>query len=705
MLHRLLALAAIGGSAPVGPDTGCTGPLYPLELVAPGAIGAVRAADFDGDGVTDLLVDGGAGQLSLYIGIGDGAFEEPRHTPLGGPIGEVQAGDLTNDGRADVVVNVQGVLRVLVAEGPGAFRQVSPPALEHAFHRTLALDDLDQDGTLDLLVHEQGDSRVALLRGDGTGLFAPHSTLELGVNVYDLFIGHLNGDTHIDFAFVPVVGAGGILLNDGAGALVKVTEFPLLGMASRSVAGDFNGDGNPDIAFPDSYSTIATYWGDGGLGFRPGTTDVRTPISSLLAADLDQDGLDDLIGSQHNPSRAKILRGRTGYGFDVQPSFGLEGPVSFSTAAHLDRNQSLDLVVSWYDQPGPAVLLGSGHGWLAPREIAGVGAETVLVADLDGDRALDVILSGGSHHVITIAHGLGDGTFSEPFELASGLDRPRRSELADFDGDGRADLLVVPEKKNKVAIHFARAPGEFVPSLLVDVPDFEDATSGDLDNDGISDLVAVGGSVNANASLGNGDGTFGDWTQMSIGIWPMNVELADLDGDGDLDLLATTRLYGQLWVLFGNGDGTFEEGYEVDIDIPGATSGGELVTADLNVDGLLDVAVAAENIQILMGVGGGALELTAVYEAGGSRSVTTADVNGDGIPDLLGGMGVVLLGRGDGSFEERAFAGVPGGQWATAGDFDGNGSPDLVLANYERAMLYPNLCGQATAKPADLAPR
>jgi hypothetical protein len=216
---------------------------------------------------------------------------------------------------------------------------------------------------------------------------------------------------------------------------------------------------------------------------------------------------------------------------------------------------------------------------------------------------------------------------------------------------------------------------------------------GDVNGDGRLDLaVANRGSFgNVGVLLGNGDGTFQDAQRFSTtATYPQSVAVGDVNADGLPDLaVANGGSFGAaaVSVLLGNGDGTFQDART----FPAGIYPRSVAVADVNGDGRLDLAVAnqsSNNVSVLLGNGDGTFQDAQSLPTGGyPTSVAVADVNGDGRLDLAVANGSatvsVLLGNGDGTFQDAVNYAAGGYPWSVAfGDFDGDGWPDLATANY-----------------------
>ena len=245
------------------------------------------------------------------------------------------------------------------------------------------------------------------------------------------------------------------------------------------------------------------------------------------------------------------------------------------------------------------------------------------------------------------------------------------------------------------------------------------ATLADLNGDGRLDVIVTTYSQSTNLGevavlIGNGDGTFQSAVIYGTGAYgPTSVAVGDVNGDGIPDLVVGNECMnlnpnglcagsvGALSVLLGNGDGTFQPAVTYAIDYGAADS---VALADLRHTGILD-AVVTDLIQdgqnyesavgVLLGNGDGTFQPVVNYYSGGlgCQSTAVADVNGDGVPDIVtanpcqsescqsDGTAGVLLGNGDGTFQPAVTydSGALRPDWVSVGDLRGIGIIDLVM--------------------------
>jgi len=229
----------------------------------------------------------------------------------------------------------------------------------------------------------------------------------------------------------------------------------------------------------------------------------------------------------------------------------------------------------------------------------------------------------------------------------------------------------------------------------------------DINGDGIPDLVAtyVDGS-NVYTLLGNGNGTFRSGATYQPGFFALsNVVPIDLNGDGKIDLVIagspTLGSSGGIGVCFGNGNGTFQPPVTYAV----ADDFGFVMIGDFNGDGIPDAALASElGVWIFIGKGGGVFDPGVLsISVSNTTGMVSADFNGDGKLDLafgISGAFEVAFGNGNGTFQtpvSYAVSGTP--TWLAAGDLTGDGSVDLVVGN----EVYLNN-GKGTFAPVSANP-
>ena len=308
--------------------------------------------------------------------------------------------------------------------------------------------------------------------------------------------------------------------------------------------------------------------------------------------------------------------------------------------------------------------------------------------------------------------------------------------VGDFNDDGHADLALTSGNDNTVVILEGHGNGLFTPlsGSPITVGNFPEALKiGDFNNDGIQDL-AVANSNDSTISilLGNGDGSFtaapGSPVSAGIASFPFFLAVGSFNSknDGNADLAVVNGQDNSVSILLGNGEGGFTPAAVSPIHFPNASGLCPIVAADFNGDGLIDLAVADFNnntVYILLGNGDGTFIFTSQSPIGVGMSpfsMTALDYNGDGITDLAvgnysyspnptppPGSVTLLIGKGDGSFS-TPLAPIPVGQLpndVVTADFNRDGKPDLAIPNsyntYTTILLNTSTATQTSTATLD----
>jgi len=371
--------------------------------------------------------------------------------------------------------------------------------------------------------------------------------------------------------------------------------------------------------------------------------------------------------------------------------------------------------------------LGAARGYLS----GGQGSQSVVVGDFNGDKKLDLALvntcfsaTDCSKGAVVILMGGGDGTFRPVHKYSSGGYLGTALATGDFNRDGNLDLAVVNMctsgagfncSDGEVSVLFGRGDGSFKPavSYALNWCDPAVVAVGDFNKDGIPDLVitSVCAGNKVSVLLGSPDGSFqAPQGYGSPGSFAGSVAVADLNGDGNLDLAVTNfvdAVSGGVTVLLGDGEGAFQEFSSYILG--GSLWAKSVAVADVNQDNKLDLLVTTAGglsnssngqVSVFLGRGDGIFQAARTFASGGidATSVIVSDFNGDGKPDMAvanrclagpdclntandGGVSMMLQ-RGGQFLAPREYT-FPDchAEGIAVGDFDGNGKRDLAVAN------------------------
>jgi hypothetical protein len=219
-------------------------------------------------------------------------------------------------------------------------------------------------------------------------------------------------------------------------------------------------------------------------------------------------------------------------------------------------------------------------------------------------------------------------------------------------------------------------------------------------------LVANADSGTVSVLLGNGKGQFQEaaGSPFPAGHLPNDIGIADMNGDGNPDLVVANHQSPYITILLGDGKGTFRPSPGSPVDVHSTPHPHGVAVADFNGDGHPDVVTdswGTNQIELLLGDGRGGLHTPGRYFATGRRPyerLRSADFNKDGLPDIVttnldDGTVTVLLGDGRGGFRKAAGSPFSAGAkpWQVAiDDLDGDGKPDLLIIPYERDIAEPS---------------
>lgn len=594
-----------------------------------GPVGLV-ARDFDLDGDVDVVVCGyghiGQGnQIALLRGDGGGGLAAPQSFPAGASPYRLAAGDLNDDGWIDLVVGRDGgKLSVLMNLG-GVFAApvqhtiaITPLAFDQFASVNLA--DNDHDGDLDVFYTsnrtvmgtDPSFGAMAILANDGSGVLSAPTRVPLvpwlGGGSHSV-VSDADGDGWLDL-FTVHLDAGGFTFQrgNGSGGFAPGVELPG-GQAAVAIAlADVDGDQALDALVLNRDSlALHVHRNEGGSFSKHAGRETVDANNDIDAGDVDFDGDADVVasGAYGGFGTVELLRNH-GDGSYAAPLVVHAGAGAMAVKLRdLNGDGALDLL--WCDHPTAApydfwTALNDGAGnFGAPLEwpTNTCGNGDVDTFDMDGDGDLDVFVAealgcaGIFGARVFVARNRGDGSFDAPYTLASIL-RPQRIASGDLDGDGDADLLY--GTSNGVEVALGHGDGSFdAPVEVLFAGGARALVVADLSGDGLPDLATATSNSPAGVVVqvrrGLGDGSFGSVATTAAGYSPDlanadELRVADIDADGDLDLLALNWGDGDVSMLRNRGDGSFATQVRYGL----GPVGNSFACVDLDGDGVLDLA-------------------------------------------------------------------------------------------------------------------
>jgi hypothetical protein len=583
----------------------------------------------------------------------------------------------------------------------------------------VATGDFDADGDADV-AFARGVSAAAMTvelnKGDGTMQTPTSYPASAGSN--DIKAGDLDGDLDLDLA---VVSSGttyrntviDLYLNDGTAEFTHRTATGGVGPKKMALA-DLDGDGDLDIAmtsglFLDLMSVVLNK-GDATFDAERRYTVGKEP-TGIAAGDFDRDGDVDLAVGRDDPesldTTVQIWVNNGSAKFTTKSVVLLEQHGDPSLVADdFNADGKIDLAVGLTGGDAQMVLINRGRLTFDQTSYeTGFTAWDLTAGDLDGDGDHDIVLAttgSSSTGDMSILRNRGRGSF-EPLRFSSGFN-PHDAAIADFDDDGKADIVVAQAGTETGSIHLQRAHFRFGPPDLAETDLLVGSVEhSDVDHDGDLDLtIAIndpyGGIGYVQVMENNGKAVFSPGQVLEAGLTSEghvgHVQPADLNGDGWDDMVWSLNQFsepvGPIVTSLNDGTGHFGPA----VVFPGTARNDFVAVGDLDDDGDLDLASAqfTQQIAVYLNRGDatfGAARLLPVAEFPGM--VIASDLSGDGLVDLAtvhnGVYGSskaisVLIGTGDARFAAPVTYEVGQGPIEiVATDLDDDGDLDLVTSN------------------------
>lgn len=617
---------------------GCVTPLSSMSS----AVSNAAVGDVDGDDEVDVVTLAN-GQLSLFRGLGARRFAPPAIESGFADTVRLHAWDAAPGEEIFAATSAGFSVLKYANAAVQVAESYDMSSVDNATGTTsVELVDLSGDGLLDVVA--AGSNGFRFRPGLADGSFG--DKVELGTSwVTGVYAADLNGDQRTDLV-LPRTSVGIVTVTRGTDDQLSISDLPNhhgVGYAATAVAiGDLNGDSRDDVVFDAvfAYSNFVLYGSaDGTMTMGPRFWFPSVPH----ALDLDGDGHDELLGndgsglrrlsvaaggslhgstyfkhgdfSPYNPrlvladvdgdTRLDIVAA-SAFGGTLGITFGASGPLEpFSVGTRVDGAEYTAAAVSDFNGDGRGdvvlsqgltgatrVYLSTSTGDLGPATSYGAGTNVAAIAtaDLDGDDATDVVAAAtGSQDLTPLwGDGSGDFTIGSPIPLSA---PPVTFAVAQVDGDEHPDIVAATSTDGALQVIRGVGARSFADPQVVTLPTAPTALAlGDLDGDGCADAV-VGTNTGLSWLYGDCTGALALGSTASAPGSCLHIELADMDVDGNVDVMASCG--GRVVLLQHMGARAFAGPYLIAGLLSSAASFGaqSFALGDLDGDGDPDLAV------------------------------------------------------------------------------------------------------------------
>jgi hypothetical protein len=628
---------------------------------------AVAVTDFNNDQQLDIAVANfDSHTIGIFLGTGNGTFRSQTTFSTGSSRPRsIAVGDFNNDAKVDIVVVNYGIynIGVFLQDTNGSFAtQTTFSTGYDSDPYALAVGDLNNDNKLDIVVANYGTNNVGIFLGHGDGTFQIQIIFTTGINShpYSIDIDNLNNDTYLDIVVAcSGMNSVGVLLGYGNGTFTIPTKYSTgHNSLPRSVAiADLNNDNKLDIAVAN-YGTASVVillgYGNGKFSVQkiPFFTNSNWNPYSVAIGDFNTDNRSDIAVVNYDFNYVDIILNYRNYSFYSQTTYTtkIDSDPASVVIADLNNDNHLDIIVANAGNNDVDIFLGYGNGtfssemtiYSTPNDS---GMYSVAVGDFNNDNQPDIVVANYWAYSIDVFLGYGNGSFSNPTTFSTGNDsEPFATDIGDFNNDNRLDIVVANFGSDNLGVFLGYGNGTFSSQVIYSTGSGSgphSVATGHFNNDSQLDIVVANfWTNNVGVFIGHGDGNFSNQTTYSTGYdsRPSSVAVGDFNNDNRSDIIVANNGTGAISLFLGYGNGSFSNHITIST---GSSSGLWSITiGDFNNDNRLDVAVVnywSDNLGVFVEYGNGSFSNQTTYSIGsGSRpwSVAVGDLNDDGHPDI-----------------------------------------------------------------------
>ncbi len=574
---------------------------------------SLTAADIDGDLDMDIVaISYGSSSVYVMLSNGNGRFTMQSSFSSGGanPV-DIEAVKIDGDDNYDLAITNYGSYTLAVFSGndSGGFVLDSTYGTG-VYPAQISYADINGDGTIDFATaNAYGSAPTVSVFLNNNGVLTLSTTLDCPTFVpSDVEFFKTAGDDNYDLA-------------------VSTSNSGLIDI--------FKGNGDGSFTTNERFSIML------------GT--MYTQLYSMIHYDANGDGIEDLLSASYNNANFVVIPGNIQGWIDAQWVDYYDASANtyydFMLAEDMNYDGKKDIITTSYSKDSLLIMNGKGDGTFDFGAIyfAGDYPNDMIINDFNGDTYLDIATLAYNTDSVILFFNNGTGSYTRTgFLTGLGVGNSYRIAEGDFDGDNDLDIII-PNRGTGASTFFLN-DGMGVFSVGTTVPAqhayyySNDVTTGYFNADSILDFAIAIGSYHDKVAVYNSTGAF-TYTVSILGgsAYDNRIDTGDLNNDGKTDLLVTygSAGAGGVYTYLGDGMGAFTSG--------GATSGTvggvQSATGDLDMDGNLDVVVPGSfinGVAFCSGNGDGTFDpyLPLWSTAADPFGVAVADSNGDGTLDI-----------------------------------------------------------------------
>ena len=684
---------------------------------------AVVVADINDDNKPDIVVANlGTHNVGIRLNVGNGTFTGQTMYSTGGGSSprSVAIGDVNGDNKPDIIVANSATNNVGVLLNMGNLVFTTPMMYStgsYSYPYCVQTVDVNGDNKPDIIVANSYTSNVGVLLNKGNGTFSRQTTYSTGdsSSPQSVTTADVNGDNKPDIIVANFyTGNVGVLLNTGNGTFSRQMTYSVghLSFPNSVTTADVNGDNKPDIIVANSYTNNVGVLLNTGNGMFASQTTYSTGDSSspysVTTADVNGDSKLDILVANSDINTIGVLLNRGNGTFTNQTTYGTGSSSSprCVVAADIDGDNKPDIIVANFYTHNVGVLLNTGNGTftspITHPTASNMAPRSVITADMNGDNKFDIVVANSGWDNIGVYLSTVNSLFVSRITYPTGYGSSPRSLVAvDLNGDSTLDIIVANHGTDNVGVLLNVGGDLLFTSQTIYSTGLHSGPQSvlmvDVNNDSKLDIIVANegsGSVGVFLNIGNGSFTSQAIYSTAYGSHSYSVATADVNSDNKPDIVVANYGTNNVGVLLNMGNGIFS--VQTTYSTGPNSQPCSVITVDVNGDSKLDIIVTnsnGNNVGVFFNMGNGTLSNQTIYSTGsgsGSRSLSTADMNGDSKPDIIvGNSGTdnlcVFLNLGDGTFAIQTtyptgYGSSP--QSVTTADVDLDGKPDIIVANY-----------------------